>query len=193
MLRRRKPGGGGSYFERKATQRPSKAVSPMLLQAHRLFSWGQYLPAADLYDRLAEAALSREPSRAPQLFLQAGRARIFGGQAESGMRQIWRGLELLNSQQRYTDIHRVGWRIIYFLENNGLEKQTGEVQTWLTGLQHPERIDNWGEKPIASVSKVRLPLSCPSCGGVVDPSEVEWVDDTTVVCGYCGSMLRGEA
>jgi len=192
MFKRRRPGGGGGFFGRKAQQNQVRAIPPMLLQAHRLYSWRQYIPAADLYDRLAEGALTREPSRAPQLFLQAGRARLAGGQVDAGMAQIQRGLELLNSQQRFGELNRVTWRVIQGLENNGLEKQAEQIQAWLKDLQHPDTIPDWGTAPQATVSKVRLPLSCPSCGGVADPSEVEWVDDKTAQCSFCGNMLRGE-
>ena len=102
MFKRRRSG-NSAFFGRNSPQGQSRAIPPMLLQAHRLYSWRQYLPAADLYERLAEGALTREPSRAPLLFLQAGRARIAGGHVETGMEQIRRGLELLNTQQRFSE------------------------------------------------------------------------------------------
>jgi DNA-directed RNA polymerase subunit RPC12/RpoP len=48
------------------------------------------------------------------------------------------------------------------------------------------------EVPPASPA-VRLPAKCPQCGGTVHPMEVEWADDRTVLCAYCGSVLLGEA
>jgi hypothetical protein len=191
MFKRRRPGNSGS-FNRKSSQSQSRAIPPMLLQAHRLYSWRQYLPAADLYERLAEGALTREPSRAPLLFLQTGWARIAGGQVETGIEQIRRGLELLNTQQRFRNLHRVSWRVIQGLENNGLEQQADQIRAWLIDLKHSEEIPEWGTTPQTAIAKVRLPLSCPSCGGVVDPSEVDWVDELTAQCGFCGTMLHGE-
>jgi hypothetical protein len=164
----------------------------MLLQAHRLFAWRQYLPAANLYERLAEGGLMREPSRAPHLFIQAGRARIAGGQIEAGMGHIWKGLELLHTQQRFIELQRVAWRVLLALESNGLESQADQIRSWLVGLQPNDTIIDWGTVPASTSTKTRLPYSCPSCGGVVDPTEVEWVDDVTAKCTYCGSMLRGE-
>lgn len=194
MLRRRKPGGGGGrgLFGRKAPDRPARSISPMLLQAHRLFSWRQYLPAADLYERLAEGALTREPARAPHLFLQSGRARIAGGQIEHGMGQIRRGLEMLLTQQRYTELQRVAWRVEQGLANNGLEQQAEQIRNWLAGLEPTETVIDWRTAPTVAPARIRLPLSCSSCGGVVDPTEVEWVDAITAECSYCGSLLRGE-
>ena len=36
-----------------------------------------------------------------------------------------------------------------------------------------------------------LPSECPQCAGPVRPDEVEWIDDRSAVCGYCGSTLHG--
>lgn len=188
MKRRRSPGGG--LFG--GAPRPLRSVPSMLLQAHRLFSWRQYIPAADLYLRLAEGALVREPSRAPQLFLQAGRAMIAGGKFEQGLELLQRGLNLLYQQQRYLELYRIGWRVIQGLENNNLDDQAKTIKNWLSSLVQTEAVAEWGAEPVTREMKARLPLSCPSCGGVVDPSEVEWVDEVTVQCSYCGSMLRGE-
>lgn len=188
-MKRRRPLGGGFFG---GAPRPLRSVPPMLLQAHRLYSWRQYIPAAGLYLRLAEGALVREPSRAPQLFLQAGRAMIAGGKIEPGVDLLQRGLNLLYQQQRYLELHRIGWRVIQGLENNNLDEQAKAIKTWLTGLEKTDAVSEWGAEPAAREIKARLPLSCPSCGGVVDPSEVEWVDESTAQCSYCGSMLRGE-
>ncbi len=183
----KKSGGGKS-----AGKKPSRSLSPMLLQAHRLFSWRQYLPAADLYERLAEGALLREPTRSPHLFLQAGKARLAGGQVELGMEQIRRGLGLLNSQQRIVELQRAGWRVIQNLENNGMDQQAEEVRQWMADLKTTESGLDWSIPPVSVTPPSRLPHACPACGGVVDPAEVEWVDQITVECIFCGRLVRGE-
>jgi endogenous inhibitor of DNA gyrase (YacG/DUF329 family) len=35
-----------------------------------------------------------------------------------------------------------------------------------------------------------LPTHCPACGGTVRPDEVEWLDEITAECAYCGSPVR---
>lgn len=190
MFRRNKPGRG--FFGRAGPRKPARASPPMLIQAHRLFSWRQYLPAADLYEKLAEGALTREPSRAPQLFLQAGKALLAGGRVDEGMGRIQRGLEILYSQHRFGELRRTGWRVVRHLENSGLETQANQIHSWLIGLQTSEAIVDWNEEPAPRKNNIRLALSCPACGGVVDPNEVEWVNKDTAECTYCGSLLRGE-
>lgn len=35
----------------------------------------------------------------------------------------------------------------------------------------------------------RLPADCPRCGAPVRSDEVEWIDDTSVECAYCGGVI----
>ena len=44
----------------------------------------------------------------------------------------------------------------------------------------------------AAARPPRLPPKCPSCGGIVHPGEVEWADERSVLCDYCGSVIPGE-
>ena len=46
--------------------------------------------------------------------------------------------------------------------------------------------------PATEVEKRRpvLPTNCPGCGGPIRSDEVEWVDDVTAECPYCGSSVR---
>jgi Zn finger protein HypA/HybF involved in hydrogenase expression len=43
------------------------------------------------------------------------------------------------------------------------------------------------EKP-----KPILPTNCPGCGGPIRSDEVEWADEVTAECPYCGSAVRAE-
>jgi len=38
-----------------------------------------------------------------------------------------------------------------------------------------------------------LPTYCPFCGAIVEPDEVEWTDEATAECDYCGSPIRAQA
>jgi hypothetical protein len=35
-----------------------------------------------------------------------------------------------------------------------------------------------------------LPTHCPSCGAALRPDEIEWLDESTAECAYCGSPVR---
>jgi len=48
------------------------------------------------------------------------------------------------------------------------------------------------ETQITPTKKPILPTHCSSCGAAVKPDEVEWLDEITAECGYCGSPVREE-
>jgi hypothetical protein len=37
-----------------------------------------------------------------------------------------------------------------------------------------------------------LPTNCPGCGGPLHAGELEWTDDITAECSYCGSAVRAK-
>ncbi len=37
-----------------------------------------------------------------------------------------------------------------------------------------------------------LPTHCPGCGAPIHPDDVDWIDNVTAECEYCGSPVRGE-
>jgi hypothetical protein len=41
-------------------------------------------------------------------------------------------------------------------------------------------------------SKTVLPTTCPTCGGHLRYEEVEWADNLTAECPYCGSAVRAQ-
>ena len=51
-----------------------------------------------------------------------------------------------------------------------------------------------GAEPAAPAEPVHgtLPTSCPKCGAPVHGSEINWVDNNTAECDYCGALLRAE-
>jgi hypothetical protein len=66
-------------------------------------------------------------------------------------------------------------------EREALEKEIQELLSQ-SGISLSARAQE--EKP-------RLPGKCPQCGGTVHPQEVEWIDERTASCDYCGSILEG--
>ena len=64
--------------------------------------------SAEIFENLAEGALRHRMPRAPHLFVQAGRARFYAGQAAIGLTQVKRGLKLFADKQRWGELYRTG-------------------------------------------------------------------------------------
>lgn len=165
------------------------AVPPALQHASRLMAAGDYPAAAEAFETLARGAEARMGPRAPQLYLQAGRARVLAGQIEPGMAALKRGLGLMAAARRFPELHRAGNRVINELRARGLTAQADEIAAWLK-----QTLPDLPAADLAPAAPARavLPTHCPSCGGPLRPDEAEWLDQVTAECPFCGSPVRAE-
>lgn len=174
-------------FRRQIRKTLAQEVPPILQKANFAFDKGEYGRAGELFERIAETAAARGGPRAFIFFLQAGRARVLAGQATLGMPSLKRGLELLAQRGQHARSHQAGMRVISELNERGLKKEASEIETFLkTILPSVPSFDSAktpSERPV-------LPTHCPSCGAAVRPDEVEWLDEVSAACAYCGSPIR---
>jgi hypothetical protein len=164
-------------------------VHPLLMKANELATAGRYAEAASLYEQLARGAQARGIPRDAQLFLQAGRCHILSGQTQQGMVDFKQGLSILAQRGEVQRLQNLGQRIQEELKARGLQEEAAEIASLLTGS--PVSTLPTGAPTEAPPARL-LPTSCPSCGGPVRSDEVEWVDDASAECGFCGSILRTE-
>lgn len=176
-------------FRRQIRKSLAQEIPPILQEANFAFDKGEYGRAAELFERIAESASARGGARAPLYYLQAGRARVFADQTELGMPSLKRGLELFAQRRQFLRLHQAGTRVISELNERGLKNEASEIETLLKtilpSMHSPDEVKTPSKLPILSTH-------CPSCGAAVRPDEVEWLDNVTAECGYCGSPLRAE-
>ena len=163
-------------------------VPPALQNAQRLMDAGQFGEAALAFHDLAKKAEERFPERAPFLYFEAGRAAILNGDNKKGGTHFRSGITLLSTQQRYHRLRKVGARIVYELRERGLNAEADEVESV---LRNNDQASAEKEAPVVHQHAI-LPTHCPSCGAAVRPDEVEWLDELTAECDYCGSPVRAE-
>jgi hypothetical protein len=170
-------------------------LNPMLQrllgEANQAFETGDYAYAAERYTRLAERAIIRGKSRAGNWLIKAGQANVLAGNKSVGMKQVFRGMEMLRTQGRQRDLGRLAWRSIELFKNHSLNDEAQQISDWLQGKAPEVKM----EEPVindASAQKStrqRLPSKCSSCGAPVHPNTVDWVDNGQAACAYCGSLL----
>ena len=180
MFRRR-----GQRMIRRMARRED--IPPVLQQANQMMVDGDYKNAAESFHALAKGAEERFPHRAPFLYIEAGRAAILSGETKTGIADLRRGLTLLATQQRFTRMQILGQRIVNELQARGLNIEADEIKILLGGNLPitPTETAPPQKRPV-------LPTHCPACGAAVKPDEVEWLDDITAECSYCGSPIRDE-
>jgi hypothetical protein len=176
-------------FRRHIRKTLAANVPPVLQEANFVFGKGEYGRAAQLFERIAQTADARGGPRAPLFHLQAGRARILAGQTSLGMPSLKRGLELLAQRRQFPRLQKAGARVVAELNERGLGNEAAEIETWLKSVSPSmasfDSLERPSKRPV-------LPTHCPSCGAAVWPDEVEWLDDITAECAYCGSPVREE-
>lgn len=177
-------------FRRHIRKTLGQDIPPILQEANYAYAKGEYGRAGELFERLAEGADARGGPRAPLFLLQAGRARLFAGQTKLAMPSLKRGLELLAERQQYQRLQDAGQRVIAELTERGLASEVTDIEILLK-IHLPAKFTT--ELQVASTKKPILPTHCPSCGAAVKPDEVEWLDEITAECGYCGSPVREDS
>lgn len=172
-------------FRRNIRKTLSQNIPPVLQEANFAFDKGEYGRAGELFENLAQVADARGGPRAPIFHLQAGRARVLAGQTKLGIPSLKRGLELLAQRGHWQKLQQMRERVIGELSARGLTNEAAEIQGFLSGYSAstPAIESVPAKKPI-------LPTHCPSCGAAVRPEEVEWLDELTAECAYCGTPVR---
>ena len=175
-------------------KRTVKGAHPLLVRANRLFQNGNYLDAASLYLKMAAGAADRNLPRTPILFLQAGKSFLIAERTDDGMRAVWRGLKILADKNRQSELLQFGKRTVNILNELGLTTQAVEIDEWLQKTL-PDYAGDTGELQDFSQKREEIamfPTTCPACGGRVHPDEIRKVDENTIECSFCGTLIRAE-
>jgi hypothetical protein len=178
-------------FGRPAGRIQVGSVPPALQRANRMMVSGQYIEAAGIFEQFASGALNRNGPRAPWFFMQAGQARLLAGQVPAGMAHIRQGLALFAGRSQFQRLYHAGDRFISDLQARGLPAEAKQIEDYLKAPLPAGFVPEAG----TTTAKPRplLPTNCPGCGGPLRSDEVEWADEFTAECPYCGSAVRAQA
>ena len=158
------------------------------LKANRLLTAGHTGEAATIFADLAqEMETSQHPRRAANLHAQAAHAYADSQNESATLIQARVALTLFIQYKMF-------YRVPQFYTNI-TQKMTRKGMTNAVNLLHHEFGKQISELPALNSPgglKVHgsLPTACPQCGAPMRRDEVEWVDDQTVECGYCGVLVK---
>jgi hypothetical protein len=155
---------------------------------------GAYAPAASLFAELGEDAAVRGGPRAPQFTLQAGRAWILAGETAQGYDRLKQGLTLMAETGQIARLPAVASRVLEEMQGRGLSSEAQALRAHLDKLVPGVDIPAHPPRPawLATTNARRLPPKCPYCGGNVNPESVDWLNESSAACEYCGSTLQAE-
>jgi len=184
-------------FRRRGLIRPFRRppipdIPPALRRANELMGVGDYPGAALAFEELARGAVFRNGPRAPLLLIQAGRMRIQAGQVSSGMTHLRQGLGLFAARGQWQQFQNSSQRLIVELAQRGLTGQAEQIEAILKASLPAGFVSGAGAGAAPEKGKRVLPTNCPGCGGPLHSDEIDWTDDITAECPYCGSAIRTE-
>jgi hypothetical protein len=158
------------------------------MKANRLLSSGHAGDAAPLFATLAqEMENSRHPRRAANLHAQAAHAYADSQNEQFALAQARGALTLFIQYQMVERTPRFYANITRKMSQNGMSSAAEALQKEFGGMVGPIPT-----RPIAAQAGRRgnLPPACTQCGAPLRSDEIDWVDDQTVECGYCGALIK---
>ncbi len=167
--------------------RMAPQIPPLLRRANQLMAAGDFAGAASALEQLARAAEARGGPRAPFFYIQTGRAQVMAGQTAAALDSLERGLGLFAMRGQFARAINLGNRVVAELNQRGLVKESKQIAEYLKSV-----VPNANDLAKSATAKhPPLPTTCPGCGAPIRPDEVEWIDEITAGCAFCGTPVRG--
>ena len=161
-----------------------------IAEANRLFASGQPRRAGALLTQVAERLEAGQPRRAANLHAGAAQAFADGGGEAGALAQARAALN------GFLQLEMAGRAATFYanitrkLRGRGLASTADLLQHEFEGRVSGAAAA--APAAAASPKRGRLPAACPTCGGPARSDEVEWIDDASAACIYCGGVLQAE-
>jgi hypothetical protein len=177
-------------------QRPAQQQNPMtpaemqvLQQANQFLVNGQPGKAAPLLAGLAAAMeASNHPRRAANLHAQASHAFADSQNEQAALDQARSALNLFLQYQMVQRTPMFYGNITRKMAKRGMKNAADTL-----AKEYGSRVGS-APAPAAPPAQSRghLPTNCTKCGAPVHQESLTWVDNQTIECEYCGSLIRSE-
>lgn len=184
MFRRARP------LRRFAPGRPPRnpiapALMALLMNANRLADSGRYAEAAPMFGQLAqEAEKHQKLGQAVRLHVRAAECYGQTGNKTALMNHARRALSLAQNSGDSQRAATLLQRLTQALNEHGLRAEAETLQREFGGMMG---LAPAGAPPPASR---RLPATCPQCAAPVRNDEVDWIDEDSAECAYCGGVIQ---
>ncbi|MGZ6346486.1 MAG: hypothetical protein ACXWNC_02795 [Anaerolineales bacterium] len=158
-----------------------------LVRANQLVASGYPGQAAPLFASLAnELETTAHPRRAANLHAQAAHAYADSQNEQSALDQARRALTAFIQNQMVNRTPVFYGNIIRKFTNKGMKSAVDSLT-----VEFGSKIGPSAAQPTSAAShQGQLPTNCSKCGAPIHTSDANWVDDQTIECDFCGSLIR---
>ena len=180
------------FFRRRNVQGVplGPAQIQILSQANQLIATGHPGEAAQLFANLAQQMEgSNHPRRAANLHAQAAHAFADTQDEANALGHARRALNLFLQYQMVQRTPRFYANIERKLRARNMTKAADLLQA-----EFGSKIGTLPPPPVQpqAPGQQRLPSNCPQCGAPVRGDEIEWINQYSAECIYCGSVVQTE-
>jgi hypothetical protein len=162
----------------------------LLIKANQLTASGKPLEAGPLFADVAEAMQrSNHPRRAANLYARAAHAFADGNNKQATLDYSRKALALLTQFKMIRRAPMFFANITRKMVDKGMNAASDALRREY-GVQMPAQLV--ATQPANLQHRGILPISCPKCGAAVHSDSVDWVDDSTAECEYCGTLIQVE-
>ena len=160
-----------------------------LTRANQLVASGHPGQAAPLFASLAiELETTAHPRRVANLHAQAAHAYADGQNEQPALDQARRALALFFQNQMVNRTSVFYNNITRKFANRGMKSAADTLMA-----EFASKIGPMDAQPASTSShQGQLPTNCTKCGAPIHKSDANWVDDQTIECDFCGSLIRSE-
>ncbi len=163
-----------------------------LAQANRLIAAGKPDEAAPILGQLAkEMEDSNHPRRAANLHAVAAHAYADSKNETQALAQARAALNLFIQYSMVERIPRFYTNITQKMTRRGMNSAAITLQNEFgSKVSSIPAIPPSPAAPAPAPRRGRLPTNCSQCGAGIRSDEINWIDDHTAECNYCGSLIQ---
>ena len=179
-------------FRRFSRQGPLAALTPAQMNALRQVNQqaanGKAIEAAGMVTQLAQQMENtNHPRRAANFHAQAAHLYADGNEPLQSLAHAQAALRLFIQYQMVNRTPRFYTNITQKMHNRNMLAAAGQLEKEFGGLVEamPAPV-----QPAGQANRGRLPSSCPQCGAPARSDEVDWIDNTSAECGFCGAVIQ---
>lgn len=160
-----------------------------LSKANQLIASGLPGQAAPLFAKVAsEMETAAHPRRAANLHAQAAHAYADSQNEQAALNHSRIALNLFIQSQMANRTSVFYTNITHKFTNKGMKSAADSLIR-----EFGSKVGSVPARAVTAPRSLRqLPTNCPKCSAPIHKNDASWMDDQTIECDFCGSLIKSE-
>ncbi|HEX7619922.1 MAG TPA: hypothetical protein VF359_01845 [Anaerolineales bacterium] len=159
-----------------------------LSKANQLIASGLPGQAAPLFAKVAsEMETAAHPRRAANLHAQAAHAYADSQNEQAALNHSRIALNLFIQSQMANRTSVFYVNITHKFTNKGMKSAADTLIR-----EFGSKVGSVPAREVTAPPLRQLPTNCPKCSAPIHKNDASWMDDQTIECDFCGSLIKAE-